>query len=456
MNQNKKSTQKQEPKKQVVGGRKRFFEQIAYRTAIGAYSLALKLASPFNTKAKAMVQGRKEAFATLKRARKKKAGERFIWVHAASLGEFEQGRPLMELIKRRNPEIRILLTFFSPSGYQVRKDWDGADVVIYLPADSPKNARRLLSIAKPEMAIFVKYEIWRNYLSELKSRGIPAYLISAAFRKNQLFFRPYGGWYREWLRCFRHIYVQDQGSRELLAGIGINNCTVAGDTRFDRVTDIMHKVHPIEPLERMLRGWKGPVGIFGSSWSADEAIYVPWLRRNAGRVKSVIAPHEFDAARLETLKRALGPSLQVVLLTEVKRNPQLAADADVLILDCFGLLSSAYRYGTFAYVGGGFGAGIHNLNEAAVYSIPVVFGPKHQKFIEARELIEAGGGFCINSSNSANTVLSGFIADPDQTRESGQKAGAYIHSKLGATSRIAAGLFPAGKPAAGLSASRKE
>lgn len=412
---------------------------ILYTAGIHLYNGLLRLASLRNRKARLMLRGRRETMARVRAARRE--GERWVWVHAASLGEFEQGRPLMERIAAEHPEVKIALTFYSPSGYEVRKNYAGAHLVAYLPADTPRAMRRFIDALRPELAVMVKYEFWGNCLRELSRREIPVLLISAIFRESQLFFKPWGGWYRSMLHRFSHIFVQDDASRRLLAGIGVTAVTVAGDTRFDRVTDIMRTVRDIPALDALTSGKTRLTMIFGSSWEADEQVYFPWLREAAGEVKAVIAPHEFDAARLETMRKALAP-LRVLLLSEIADKPGSAADADVLIIDCFGLLSSAYAYASVAYVGGGFGTGIHNINEAAVYGIPVVYGPRHEKFLEARELAEAGGGFSIDGRASFERLMDSRtgLLNTAVRKKAGAAAGAYIRSKLGATDKIYATL----------------
>ncbi len=413
-----------------------------YTTGIHIYNGLLHLASLRNRKARLMLLGRRETLSRLRAARSE--GERWIWIHAASLGEFEQGRPLMERIRREHPELKIALTFYSPSGYEVRKNYSGADLVAYLPADTPRAMRRFLDLLRPELAVIVKYEFWCNMLRELSRRQVPTILISAIFRPDQLFFKPMGGWYRKMLHCFSHIFVQDERSRQLLAKVGVRDVTVAGDTRFDRVTDIMRTTRDIPALEALTSGRTSPTIIFGSSWEADEQVYFPWLRSKEGGIKAVIAPHEFTPARLEQMRLALAP-LKVLLLSEVQDDAEKAAEADVLIIDCFGLLSSAYRYASIAYVGGGFGAGIHNINEAAVYGIPVIFGPRHQKFLEATELIAARGGFSIAGREEFAALMNGTpsaagLLATEQRAAAGTAAGNYIRSKLGATDRIYATL----------------
>lgn len=374
---------------------------------------------------------------------------RNVWIHAASLGEFEQGRPLMERLRRERPDLKVVLTFFSPSGYEVRKNFAGADVVAYLPADTKRNVRRFLDIVRPEKAIFIKYEFWLNYLAELSRRSVPTYLISGIFRPEQLFFRSYGGFYRKALNAFTRLYVQDDRSRRLLSGIGIENVTVAGDTRFDRVTDIMHGVKPHPLLDRFCgtkedrSGKSAPserplVFMAGSSWPEDEGVYAAWLR-DAGDVKGVIAPHEFDPERLRRMLALFNG--EAVLMSDAEKRPEAMDGKKVLIIDCFGLLSSAYTYADMAYVGGGFGAGLHNINEAAVYGIPVIYGPNNSKFIEAQEMKECGGGIAVASRDEFIRAAESLTSDSAELKRRGTAAGAYIRSKLGATDQIYTDLF---------------
>lgn len=410
-----------------------------YTGAIHLYQGVLRVASLRNAKAMSMLKGRRESLTRLRHSID--ASHRPVWVHAASLGEFEQGRPLMERLRREHPDIKIVLSFYSPSGYKLRHNWEGADSVVYLPADTPAAMRSFIDTLNPSAAIFVKYEFWGNCLHTLKRRGVPVYLISAVFRPNQIFFRRGGGVFRRMLECYTHIYVQDSRSAQLLERCGLKGVTVAGDTRFDRVTDIMRSTRQIPALERLKQVDSRLLLMAGSSWEGDEAVYFPWLKNHRNEVLTVIAPHEFDFPRLARMKEALAPELRVVFLSEVTNNPDLLQGADCLIIDCFGLLSSAYRYADIAYIGGGFGAGIHNINEAAVYGIPVVFGPRHDKFIEARELIEAGGGFCVYDATSFANLMSRHLTDEGARKKAGNAAGAYIHSKLGATDIIYSDIF---------------
>lgn len=357
---------------------------------------------------------------------------------------------MIERLRREHPEKPILLSFFSPSGFEVRKNYPFVDAVVYLPFDTPHRVRRFLDAARPSMAIFIKYEFWGNYLQELRRRGIPTYIISSIFRPGQRFFRSLGGMFRGMLRCFDRLYVQDERSRRLLKLIGVENVTVAGDTRFDRVTDVMRTTVEIPGFPGF--GADAPLRfIAGSSWEADEDIYVPWLNAHP-EVKFIIAPHEFNETRLERLRNRFNkPAILLSEWTgEIKRAklpqgqiPERLTHVSGIIIDSFGKLSSLYRYADLAYIGGGFGAGIHNLNEAAVYGMPVIFGPNHSKFKEASDLIQCGGGFSISSREEFDTVMGTFSASPQKLRKAGDAAGQYIKDHLGATDLIYADLFEA-------------
>lgn len=411
-----------------------------YNAGIALLNAGTAIASLRSSKIREMVRGRRTTLSTLAQERQRVAPSGYdVWIHAASLGEFEQGRPLIERIRREHPELKILLTFYSPSGYRVRHDYPMADTVAYLPSDAPASVRAFLDAAAPRKAIFIKYEFWGNYLSELKRRGIPSYIVSSIFRPTQRFFRPGGGVFRRMLHCFDHIYVQDEGSRRLLAQIGVDRVTVAGDTRFDRVTDILRTSTDLPMIEQFCR--RGDfVFIAGSSWEPDEEIYIPWLRRHHG-VVAIIAPHQFDETRLRRLLRRLGPD--TCLLSEIKPQGRVPENCRAIVVDTFGLLSSIYRYGHTAYIGGGFGAGIHNINEAAVYGMPVVFGPRHQKFKEASDLISLKGGFEIDGRDSFEAVMERFINEPAYRKTCGNAAGKYIRDNLGATDIIFNDLFKA-------------
>lgn len=410
-----------------------------YNAGIALFKGALSLASLRSPKIKEMRRGQRETLKDLETTRRRVAPEGFdLWFHAASLGEFEQGRPLMERLKREHPELKILLTFFSPSGYRVRHNYSGADAVYYLPIDTPRDVRAFLDAAAPRRAFFIKYEFWGNYLTELHRREIPTYIISAIFRPGQRFFRRGGGTFRRMLRCFDHLYVQDENSRQLLASIGIDKVTVAGDTRFDRVTDIRKAARELpEVLAAFIAGSPFTV-VAGSSWEPDEDILIPWLEKHP-EARLVIAPHEFDERRLARLLERLGSSAR--LLSQLKSPEDLPTGCRAVIVDSFGLLSSLYRVASAAIVGGGFGAGIHNINEAAVYSIPVIIGPKHEKFKEAADLIAAGGAFEVHDARSLAAVLDNLAGDSDARHAAGRAAGDYIARSVGATDIIYNDLF---------------
>lgn len=420
-----------------------------YNAGIALYRTAARLASLGSVKVRHMLQGQAETLDRLRAFRAEKASDGFdVWFHAASLGEFEQARPLIEALLAAKPDAKILLSFFSPSGYEVRCDYDPRVAVVYMPFDTPANVKAFLDTAAPKMAIFVKYEFWGNYLSELEKRGIATYIISAIFRDTQIFFKPWGGMFRDMLRHFDHLYVQDEKSRRLLCEIGVDKVTVAGDTRFDRVTAIREKGRNIPEVECFKAAMPGAFTmVFGSSWEKDEDIYLPWLKRNP-LVRAIIAPHEFDKDRLAVMRRRLG-SDETMLFSDFvriyKESPEgarkVASKLRFLIIDCFGLLSSIYRYADAAYVGGGFGAGIHNINEAAVYGIPVVFGPRHRKFNEAAALIECGGAFCVSSVKEYAATLDRIYNDRHHREASGKAADSYIKSNLGATRLIMKNIF---------------
>ena len=404
-----------------------------YSLLIHLYSLIIELISPFHKKARTMRLGQWRTNQILRS--KIIPGEKYIWFHAASLGEFEQGRPMIEKIKAQYPQYKILLTFFSPSGYEVRKNYAGADVICYLPFDTPYRVHKFLKLANPVAAIFIKYEFWGNYLSALKKRNIPVFIISAIFRQEQLFFQWFGAPYRKMLFNFNHIYVQDERSKELLAEYGINKVTVTGDTRFDRVQDVRNQAKDLPLIEKFVHNEKGEKQltiVAGSSWPLDENILLPYFNKQK-RVKLIIAPHEIHEGHLVSICALLERSF--IRLSEVDSEKDLE-DKDCLIIDNFGLLSSIYRYGEIAYIGGGFGVGIHNTLEAAVYGVPVIFGPNYKKFKEAKDLIAAGGGFSIRSQRQLENLLNCFIARQDKMLEAGKASGNFVSSQVGATDKI--------------------
>lgn len=398
-----------------------------YNFGIFCYKHLVASVSHRNPKAGKLTKGQKEIFPYLEKTLDKNGG--YIWIHASSLGEFEQGRPLIETIRRTYPERKILLTFFSPSGYEVRKNYNQVDAVCYLPFDLPGNVRRFLDLVKPQSAIFIKYEFWANYLTELKKRDIPTYIISAIFRPKQIFFRFYGGYFRKMLHCFTRLYVQDENSRKLLDSIGVRNVSVVGDTRFDRVVEISNSTDPNPLLEKFV-GEKF-VWVGGSTWPKDEEIILDYFNRHPEQ-KLILAPHEIHEEHLQSIiARLKRPYLRYTQATEAN-----VADADCLIIDCFGLLSSLYRYGKLAYIGGGFGVGIHNIAEAAVYSIPVIFGPNYHRFKEAINLIDNGGAFPVHDAASFESTIENFISNREALEQAGKSAGDYIKSHSGATAVI--------------------
>ena len=407
-----------------------------YNVVIYLYLFGVALCSIFNKKVRKMWRGERQAIQTLKE--KVEPGAQYVWFHAASLGEFEQGRPLMERLKAEHPEYKILLTFFSPSGYEVRKDYAVADIVCYLPIDTIRNARRFLRAVHPVMAFFIKYEFWYNYLHILKHRGVPVYSVSSIFRPGQVFFKWYGKHYNQVLRCVSHFYVQNQISKYLLSTIGIDCVSVVGDTRFDRVQQIKEAARQLPVLEAFSKGAK--VFLAGSSWQPDEDIFIRYFNMHKNW-KVVIAPHVVSEDHLH----------QILSKTDrrtvryMKTTPEEAASADCLIIDCYGLLSSVYRYCDVAYVGGGFGVGIHNVLEAAVWGVPVVFGPNNKRFQEAQGLLHVHAGHEIRDFASFQQLMNRFAREPEFLSRSGADAARYVETRIGATGKIFRELWPEGK-----------
>ena len=384
----------------------------------------IAIASLFSKKVRKMWKGEREAFKLLKQ--KVDPDAKYIWFHAASLGEFEQGRPLMERIRKEHPQYKILLTFFSPSGYEVRKNYEGADIICYLPLDTPINAIRFLRLVRPVMAYFIKYEFWYNYLHILKYRHVPAYSVSSIFRPEQIFFKWYAKKYAGVLRCITHFFVQNEQSRELLAKIGITEVTISGDTRFDRVLQIKEQSKHLPLVEAFKQDHK--VFVAGSSWPPDEEIFIRFFNEHP-EWKLIIAPHVIGNDHLQQILSRL--NRKTVRYTEA--TPETAAEAQCMIIDCFGLLSSIYHYGEVAYVGGGFGVGIHNVLEAAVWNVPVFFGPNNKRFQEAQQLLASGGGIEITNYSSFATAMQRFMDDDKWLEQCGSKAGDYVKSMAGAT-----------------------
>ena len=405
----------------------------------------IAIASLFNEKVRKMWRGEREAFKILKQ--KVDPNAKYIWFHAASLGEFEQGRPLMERIRKDYPQYKILLTFYSPSGYEVRKNYEGADIICYMQVDTRLNAIRFLRLVRPVMAFFIKYEFWSNFLHILKHRNIPTYSVSSIFREDQVFFKWYGRSYAGVLKCFTRFFVQNEESKRLLEGIGITAVDVVGDTRFDRVLQIKEAAKQLPICKAFRTGVASSqsadvphhdfkVFVAGSSWPPDENIFIPFFNEHKDW-RLLIAPHVIAEEHLKLIL-SLIKGKKVVRYTQT--TPEEAAEADVLIIDCFGLLSSMYNYGDVAYIGGGFGVGIHNTLEAAVWNMPVIFGPNNKKFQEAQGLLKSGGGFEINTYEDFSGLMSSLMNDETFLKQAGDKAGAFVAHLAGATDKVLASV----------------
>lgn len=412
-----------------------------YNVVIYFVLWGIAIASLFNEKVRKMWRGEREAFKILKQ--KVDPNAKYIWFHAASLGEFEQGRPLMERIRKDYPQYKILLTFYSPSGYEVRKNYEGADIICYMPVDTRLNAIRFLRLVRPVMAFFIKYEFWSNFLHILKHRNIPTYSVSSIFREDQVFFKWYGRNYAGVLKCFTRFFVQNEESKRLLEGIGITAVDVVGDTRFDRVLQIKEAAKHLPICEAFRTGVASSqsadvphhdfkVFVAGSSWPPDENIFIPFFNEHKDW-RLLIAPHVIAEEHLKLIL-SLIKGKKVVRYTQT--TPEEAAEADVLIIDCFGLLSSMYNYGDVAYIGGGFGVGIHNTLEAAVWNMPVIFGPNNKKFQEAQGLLKSGGGFEINTYEDFSGLMSSLMNDETFLKQAGDKAGTFVAHLAGATDKV--------------------
>ena len=418
-----------------------------YNLIIYLYQLGVIIASLFNEKVRKMWRGEREAIRVLKE--KVDPNAKYVWFHAASLGEFEQGRPLMEQLRHEHPEYKILLTFFSPSGYEVRKNYEGADIICYLPLDTITNARRFLRTIRPVMAFFIKYEFWYNYLHILSHRGVPVYSVSSIFRPGQVFFRWYGRQYSHVLKCFTRFYVQNEVSRELLATIGVTDVTVVGDTRFDRVLQIKEAAKQLPVIEvfcqELTANSEQPkIFIAGSSWQPDEEIFIPFFNEHP-EWKLIIAPHVIGEDHLTQIEKLLdGIGFSHARYTKLATQGDTSSLAQqggtkggsALIIDCFGLLSSIYRYADVTYVGGGFGVGIHNTLEAAVWDVPVIFGPNNERFQEAQGLKACGGGLEIHNADDFRGIMQRFIDDPEAIKEAGRQSGLFVEQMTGATRKI--------------------
>lgn len=398
-----------------------------YNLLILCLRIGIRIAALFNSKAKAFVSGRKEVYGKLRAFHKRDDGIT-VWIHCASLGEFEQGRPVIEALKKELTSVRIVVTFFSPSGYEIRKNYDKADLICYLPWDTHENARKFVELVRPSLAIFVKYEFWYHYLSTLKTNNIPAISISAIFREGQLFFKPYGGFYRDMLNLLSHIFVQNGSSMKMLKSVNILHVSVAGDTRFDRVSQIVSHAEAIDVADRFKNG--KPTMVVGSCWPEDLSVLSPFI--NSSELKFIIAPHELTETFLTMIEREVKNKS-----VRFSKAPDTdLGDFQVLIVDNIGMLSRLYRYGEYAFVGGAYGSGLHNILEAACYGIPIFFGNvKYRKFQEAIDLIARGGGFAV--SDTADLQLTyGRISDPVNYSAACETNRQYVRENLGATEKI--------------------
>lgn len=405
-----------------------------YNISIFFYSILIRLTAPFNIKASQISKGRRQTFADLQA--KIKHDRPIAWVHCASLGEFEQGRPIIESIRKQHPKYQIFLTFFSPSGYEIRKNYDLADYICYLPADTKKNAEKLIELVRPEVVFFVKYEFWFHYITELKKRNIPLYLVSAIFRENQLFFKNslWGKWYRKLLFGFEQFFVQDDQSVKLLHGVGIKHVTKAGDTRFDRVAEIARNGKSISLVEK-LKG-NSLLVVAGSTWKPDEELLIQYIHSHP-ETKFIIAPHETKKANIERLISLL--KTPVICYTEATEESVM--NKQVLIVDTIGILSSIYKYADLAYIGGGFGVGIHNTLEAAIFGMPIVFGPNYLKFNEATSMVKLGIAFPVNDSPSLNSILDELLSDNEKRNWIASECASFTNHNLGATQIILNKVF---------------
>jgi 3-deoxy-D-manno-octulosonic-acid transferase len=403
--------------------------QLLYNILLEIVSFFLPITSIFNHKMKLFVEGRRNVFKQIEN--KILPNDKVIWIHCASLGEFEQGRPLIENSKSQFPNYKIVLTFFSPSGYEIRKNYELADIVIYLPLDTKPNAEKFIHLTKPELAIFVKYEFWHNYLNVLKRENIPTLLISGIFRKNQLFFNPYFKWYRQQLNAFTHFFVQDANSEKLLNEIGLQNVSISGDTRFDRVSDLLHSRREMKFLENFRS--KSVVLIAGSVWQPDLDLLVPFINQNENpNIKMVIAPHNINQYEINKLQK----ELKVINILQSNVVESIDDEVKVIILDSIGWLSSAYAYCDIAYIGGGFGVGIHNILEAATYGVPIFFGPNYSKFKEANDLIALGCAKCVNNKEELIKNIEIIVKDQTYSDSIGAISKNYVLDHLGATKKI--------------------
>ncbi|MFH1319987.1 MAG: glycosyltransferase N-terminal domain-containing protein [Bacteroidota bacterium] len=399
-----------------------------YDIFIFFYNLAIHIYSRFNKKAKLWVEGRKDIFKRLEA--EIKPGEQIAWFHCASLGEFEQGRPVIEKFKVQCSTFKVLITFFSPSGYEIRKNYPGADYIFYLPIDTKKNAKKFISIVKPCIAVFIKYEFWYHYLDTLHKKQVPTYLISAIFRNNQHFFKWYGSLFRKLLKNFTQMFVQDEASQKLLGNIGLTNHSISGDTRFDRVYDIAQQAEEIPLIQQFSQGEK--LLIAGSTWEIDEKLLIKLINMFDPDLKFIIAPHEIKEENIQRITSQV--KHKTIKFSEA--NDENIADARVLVIDNIGMLSNLYQYGYITYIGGGFGKDIHNILEAAAFGMPVIFGPNYHKFQEAKDLIQQGGAFSINNYSELKSKVRFLLSNEYLPKIASEISRNYVKSKKGATQKI--------------------
>lgn len=392
-------------------------------------SQIVKILALFSPKMKLFVNGRKIVFSTLQS--KINASDKTIWFHAASLGEYEQGLPVIEKVKIKYPSHKIIVTFFSPSGYEVRKNNTIADVTVYLPLDTKSNAKRFIELTHPEMVFFIKYEFWPNYLNELKQRGIKTYLISGIFRENQMFFKWYGSFYRSALKTFDYFFVQNEKSKNIIQSIGFSNVKISGDTRFDRVVAILERDNSLDFIDKFKNN-KTTI-VIGSSWPKDESILIKYINQSSENVKFIIAPHNVKQDQIANLTSQITKS--TVLFSE-KENQNLS-EFNVFIIDTIGILTKIYSYADIAYVGGGFGnPGVHNILEAATFGLPIVIGPNYSHFAEATALVNMKG--CISTQNETqlNEALDLLLQNEDERLEKGHICSTFVQMNKGATDKI--------------------
>jgi 3-deoxy-D-manno-octulosonic-acid transferase len=406
--------------------------QWLYQLSVNLYHLSIRLASPFNPQAKKWVAGRKNIWNKLEIEALK--GNRWIWFHAASLGEFEQGRPVIEAIRGKYPDFQILLTFFSPSGYEIRKNYEHVDYVSYLPSDTSRHAVRLLNTFNPKVIFFIKYEFWFNYLQAINLKQIPFYYISLKLRPDQYFFKPYGKWFREQFSAVTHFFVQDEQTAELLTGSGFLNTTVTGDTRFDRVMAIAAKAKRFPAIEKLLDNH--PCIVWGSTWPQDEQFILPLLSKLPEEYRSILVPHDISKKHINQIEKQLTVSYQKWSEFDA------SIDSKVLLIDSIGMLSHLYQYAKLAYVGGGFGKQIHNIQEAVTFGCPVVFGPKHTRFAEAVDLVQLGGAFAINNAEGLEGTINKLLTDTKARYQASEICRDYVSKHAGATNAIMRKIEP--------------